>query len=106
MCEIHPGSPQERQQCVLQAQEQPPAGGVGAHNSIVQPSASASSAALECSDWGRLNTDPPPTPKTLVSRTITPVPTLSPKMTVQLFGFLCYCFFLQSPLIRFTMAPL
>lgn len=36
MCEIHPGSPQERQRCVLQAQEQPPAGGVGALNGVVQ----------------------------------------------------------------------
>lgn len=36
MREVRPGSPQERQQCVLQAQEQPPAGGVGARNSVVQ----------------------------------------------------------------------
>lgn len=34
--EVHPGSAQERQQRVLQAQEQPPAGGVGAHNGVVQ----------------------------------------------------------------------
>lgn len=34
--EIHPGIPQERQQRVLQAQEQPPAGGVGANDGIVR----------------------------------------------------------------------
>lgn len=34
--EIHPGKPQERQRRVLQAQEQPAAGGVGAHDGIVQ----------------------------------------------------------------------
>lgn len=34
--EIHPGRSQERQQRVLQAQEQPPAGGIGAFNGIVQ----------------------------------------------------------------------
>lgn len=36
MREIHPGSPQERQQRVLQAQEQSPAGGVGALDGVVQ----------------------------------------------------------------------
>lgn len=36
MREIHPGIPQERQRPVLQAQEQPPAGGVGALNGVVQ----------------------------------------------------------------------
>lgn len=84
--QIHPGSPQERKQRVLQAQEQPPAGGVSARNSIVFPP----STILQCSDW--INTEPPPpTPKTLVSRTITPVPTMGPKMTVQLFELIVFC---------------
>lgn len=51
--EIHAGSREERQQRVLQAQEQPAAGGVGAHDGIVQLPRHFSSAAPECSDWGR-----------------------------------------------------
>lgn len=44
MREIHPGSPQEWQQRFLQAQEQSPAGGVGALNGVVQLPHSVSSA--------------------------------------------------------------
>lgn len=44
LCEVRPGSAQERKQCFLQAQEQPPAGGVGAHYTVTCPPHSA----LQC----------------------------------------------------------
>jgi len=36
MREIHPGGSKERQQRFLQAQKQPPTGGGGTHDTIVQ----------------------------------------------------------------------
>ena len=36
MCKVHPGTLQERQQRLLQAQEQPPTGGARALNGIVR----------------------------------------------------------------------
>lgn len=51
MREVHPGCPQERQQRVLQAQEQPPAGGVGAHDSISASSPVLFLGAQTGGDW-------------------------------------------------------
>lgn len=51
VCQIHRGSPEERQQRVLQAQEQPPAGGVCANITLVQLPRQLFSAVPECSDW-------------------------------------------------------
>lgn len=66
VCKIHPGSPQERQQRVLQAQEQSPAGGVRAQHSIAQPRRAAT-AALRAPTGGGSEQEgahtPPPTPK-------------------------------------------
>lgn len=76
--EVHPGSPQERQQRVLQAQEQPPAGGVGAHDGVVQPRLAQPHphppllpVPLRLGAGGQLNTEPPATPK-LWSQELTP----------------------------------
>lgn len=112
--EIHPGRLQERQRRILQAQEQPPAGGVGALDGVALLLASAcpwgftlmGGVAVKTPSYTQLVTshlDTSPTPPPLL---LPPVSTMSP----QISAVICLVVFFASFSLflfprRFTSTP-